>query len=432
MSLRVLSAGLQSARSFLKHYYRLRDCELVLDASYAEHYLGSARFRKLAVIHYLLIGERLGYRPNPFFDPSFFAKATGGSHRSLADYLEYYASGSISPSREFEHDWYKWQNGDWSQKYDHPFLHYYSEGLDQDRDPAAGVDIQKLRLDLDNSKIDLVRYLYHQVLTQGRFEASFSFYSQAELLRAQQVVKAAIKLQIHREQPSGRRRFLVFVQTSHPLEKAYDPARTFDVLLNFYDGPPTREWPGIEYLVSQRGTKTTGIAKLMAVRPDILLSYDAVLFLDDDVELSSRSVDELFAKMEQAGLDLAQPSLSAESVCSWPVLKQPSVGTNVRGLNTVEIMMPALSRLALRTASWTFDRSVSGYGVDLLLGREIVDRRGRKAGVIGSVVATHRKPIDSRGGSFYKFLRSSGINPKFELWTIMKEFEIECAIKYRD
>ena len=42
------------------------------------------------------------------------------------------------------------------------------------------------------------------------------------------------------------------------------------------------------------------------------------------------------------------------------------------------------------------------------------------------------KPIDDRNGKFYAFMRSLGINPKHELWTIMKEFGIEAAFKYRD
>jgi len=48
------------------------------------------------------------------------------------------------------------------------------------------------------------------------------------------------------------------------------------------------------------------------------------------------------------------------------------------------------------------------------------------------VVAVHEKPIDDRNGKFYAFMRSLGINPKHELWTIMKEFGLEAAFEYRD
>ena len=154
-----------------------------------------------------------------------------------------------------------------------------------------------------------------------------------------------------------------------------------------------------------------------------------MIFLDDDIVLSSPALSHFFAEMDRSGLDLAQPSLTANSTCVWPVLKQPAVGPRVRLINAVEIMMPATTRFTLERAGWTFGRAISGYGVDLLLGHEVVDRLGRKAGVIGTVVAVHEKPIDERNGNFYRFMRSLGINPKHELWTIMKEFGIEAAIE---
>jgi hypothetical protein len=414
-------------------YKRLKDLGLVLEPDYANHYLGSPKLHRLSILHYITIGERLGYRPNPFFDPRYFAEATGRVHKSLLDYLEHYAEREISPSREFEHGWYVWQNPDWAQNHTHPFLHFCLEGLAQGRDPAPGIDIPKLQAGLRDRKANLMRYLYDQVVRRGRFDPSFAFYTPEELQHAQDAFKRTIELRVHRESSSGRRRFLVFVQASRALNRVYlGPERDFDILLNFYDGPPDGEWPAVEFLLSQRGTKTTAVSKLLETRPDILLRYDAVLFLDDDIELSPSALTGFFAEMERASLDLAQPSLTAESSCVWPIFKQPMIGPTVRSVNAVEIMMPAVSRFALEKAGWTFGRSISGFGVDLLLGHEVVERLGRKAGVIGSVAAVHEKPIDDRGGSFYRFMRAIGINPKYELWVIMKEFGIDAAFTYRD
>ncbi|HEU4879169.1 MAG TPA: hypothetical protein VFT21_06950 [Gemmatimonadaceae bacterium] len=404
----------------------------MLEADYAACYLGSAKLASLSVLHYLTIGERLGSRPNPFFDPHYFAKASGGSHHSLLEYLDHYASGDVSPSREFEHSWYTWQNPDWCRNYEHPFLHFYFEGLAQGRDPAPGIDIWKFLRNLPSSG-NAMRHLYSQVTRRGRFDSSFSLYSTEDLRRAQDAFKESIELDVHCENPRGSRRFLVFVQASRAVASSFlYEERDFDILLNFYDGLPVADWPGVEHLVSQRGTKSSAVAKLLEARPDLLLRYDAVLFLDDDIVLSAPAVSRFFAEMERSSLDLAQPSLTAESSCVWPVLKQPAVGPGVRLTNAVEIMMPAATRFTLERAGWAFGRAISGYGVDLLLGHEIVDRLGRKAGVIGAVVASHEKPIDSRKGDFYTFMRSLGIKPKHELWTIMKEFGIEATFEYRD
>ena len=98
-------------------------------------------------------------------------------------------------------------------------------------------------------------------------------------------------------------------------------------------------------------------------------------------------LDPVLPEMERSGLDLAQPSLTADSSRAWPVLKQPEVGPGVRLINAVEdhdagsdALHPPASRVDVRPG-------ISGYGVDLLLGHEVVDRLGGKAGVIGTVVA---------------------------------------------
>ena len=49
--------------------------------------------------------------------------------------------------------------------------------------------------------------------------------------------------------------------------------------------------------VHQAGTKTTAIRRLMELRPDLLLRYQAVLFLDDDVEIGAEGIDALFRAM---------------------------------------------------------------------------------------------------------------------------------------
>ncbi|ODR96796.1 hypothetical protein AUC71_04310 [Methyloceanibacter marginalis] len=91
-------------------------------------------------------------------------------------------------------------------------------------------------------------------------------------------------------------------------------------------------------------------------------------------------------------------------------------------------MMPCLSRRALKEAAWVFKESVSGYGVDLLLGAYLSRRFGIDTFVIGSVVATHQRPIDQRDGAFYKFLRSQRIDPLEELRVITKLFGLSLEI----
>ena len=45
--------------------------------AYARRRFGTERAAALAPLHYALMGERLGYRPNGFFDPFFYRERAG-------------------------------------------------------------------------------------------------------------------------------------------------------------------------------------------------------------------------------------------------------------------------------------------------------------------------------------------------------------------
>ena len=144
--------------------------------------------------------------------------------------------------------------------------------------------------------------------------------------------------------------------------------------------------PKADIAVVQAGTKTTAIRRLMEFRPDLLLRYQAVLFLDDDVEIDAAGIDALFRAMTAEKLDLAQPALTADSATAYPFLKRPSAAGGVMRVSSVEIMAPALTRRALECAHWVFAESVSGWGSDLLLGPAVRsgfgpnERRGHRLG----------------------------------------------------
>ena len=158
----------------------------------------------------------------------------------------------------------------------------------------------------------------------------------------------------------AKRDFLVFVQADIAFDRGFlHEPREFDVLLNYYAGFPEILPADVEIAISQRGTKTTAIHKLLDTEPQLLLEYDAVLFLDNDIAIGAPDIERLFAIMREQNLDLRQASLSAESDCVWPVFKQPSVGDGVRRVNSVEIMMPCLSRPACLTRPAGHSRSRS-------------------------------------------------------------------------
>ena len=396
---------------------------------YARRRLFSPLAAPLAPLHYALIGESRGYRPNAFFDPSFFrahANIAGANRGLLEAYLAHPEPDAPSPSAEFDHGWYASQNPDWSQTHPHPFLHFLEYGLHAGRRPRADIDVEFVR--------DITRGVKPRSLEEASLRVFDRTLSESEMgpplngqeLRARQDrFYADGQLRIEREAAHPERAVLVFVQCGRGFDAAYlEEPRAYDVLLNYYHESDVH--PKADIAVVQAGTKTTSIRRLMELRPDLLLRYQAVLFLDDDVEIDAQGIEALFRAMTAEKLDLAQPALTSDSATAYAFLKSPPAGPGVTRVSSVEIMAPALTRRALEGAKWAFAESVSGWGSDLLLGPAVRSAFGpNSVGIIGSVSVRHAAAVDLGAGAFYAFLRRYGVDPGHEANRIAVDFGVE-------
>ena len=397
---------------------------------YARRRLLSDLAAPFAPLHYALIGESRSYRPNAFFDPSWFrahANIARDKTRGLLEaYLAHPEPNAPSPSAEFDHGWYVSQNPDWARSHPHPFLHFLEHGLHAGRRPRPDIDVEFVR--------DITRGVKPRSLEEASFRVFDRTLSEGEMgpplnrqeLRARQDrFYADGRLHIEREAAHPERNVLVFVQCGKGFDAPYlEEPRRYDVLLNYYHESDVH--PKADIAVVQAGTKTTSIRRLMELRPDLLLRYQAVLFLDDDVEIDAQGIEAFFRAMTAEKLDLAQPALSADSATAYAFLKRPSVGAGVMRVSSVEIMAPALTRRALEGAKWAFAESVSGWGSDLLLGPAVRSAFGpNSVGVVGSVAVRHAAPVDLRAGAFYAFLRHYGVDPGHEANRIAVDFGVE-------
>ena len=383
-----------------------------------------------APAHYALIGEGLGYRPNAFFDPGFFRARAGIAKDAGRGLLELYLSrpepNAPSPSAEFDHAWYASQNPDWAKSHPHPFLHFLERGLQAGRRPREHIDVAFVR-DITRgvkprSLEEAAFRVFDRRLSEGEFGPPLN---RQELRARQDRFYTEGLLRIEREAPNPERSVLVFVQCGRGFDAPYlEEPRGFDVLLNYYQGASAH--PKADIAIHQTGTKTTAIRRLMELRPDLLLRYRAVLFLDDDVEIGAEGIDAFFRAMAAEKLDLAQPALTQDSATAYPYLKRPSIGAGVTRVSSVEIMAPALTRRGLESAAWAFAESVSGWGSDLLLGPAVRAGCGAASvGVVGSVAVRHAAPVDLAASPFYAFLRRYGVDPGHEANQIAVDFGVE-------
>lgn len=394
--------------------------------AYARRRFGTERAAALAPVHYALLGERLGYRPNGFFDPAFYRERAklGGAASGLLDH--YFArTDGLKPSAEFDPAWYAAENPDWSAAHLHPLLHFLEVGLAQGRRPRADIDMAFVR-DVIRARGYGIEEAAMRVFDPKPRDGDMKPPLSREELRARQDrFYADGALRFLREAAATGRNRLVAVQCGRGFDAPWlEKPRSFDVLLNYYQEAEPN--PRADAVVIQAGTKTTAIRRLLSERPDCLLRYEAALFLDDDVELGAADIDALFAAMAGKRLDLAQPALTADSECAWPFLKRPDAPEAVFRVSTVEIMAPLMTRRALEATGFAFAETVSGWGTDLLLGPAVRAAFGPDSvGVIGSVAVRHARKVDMAGGAFYAYLRRYGIDPAHEANRVVADFGVD-------
>lgn len=345
-----------------------------------------------------------------------------GTQNHASHYQRFGLSDGLNPTPFFATDWYAWQNPDWSDGFDLPYLHFLHVGQREGRDPSPFVDMVRFQEATGGAVAS--ENAYAAILSGLRAPALGIYENDDDLAAAQHRFLRGLLICAHRlAAPRQRRRALVVCQAGQSAgvdRWAHSADRDWDLMLNYYDAGGQRHGLG-DYVFFQKGTKFTAMKLLTDMFGDILAAYDHVLFIDDDIETTSSDLDALFATCRRERLDLAQMSLTADSACNWKQLYSRQGGTGPRNVSAVEIMMPVFSRRALEWIAPTLGQSISGFGLDLVWGKLVAQNGGRIA-VIDDIAARHARPVDQAEGGFYCYLRQNGINAKAELWSLLKRY----------
>jgi hypothetical protein len=415
--------------NFPRDCYRLLGSGLFAHTNYAQLYFKSKFLRFLSLPHYVLFGEKHGCRPNAFFDPAYFAQRSGT--RRLVDYLDQQPLWAYPTSDYFDSRWYIDRYSAILATSDNPLQHFWSKGFDMGLNPSPRFDMQFFLRAIARDRADRRDYAY-EYLCACSPDTPLNI---AELEKRQSDFHKAIKFETLKRIGAPQRRYLVFVQSGRNFVPDYHyKTALFDTLINYYD-LSTRVSDEVQYVFRQNGTKTTAVKTILERCPEVLLGYDAVLLLDDDVVITQQQVEALFAAREKHQLDLVQASLTEDSECFFPVLKQPLAGKGLRQVSGIEIMMPVVSRRALQVCGWVFGECISGWGVDNLLSTEVRKRFGDTIALLGDVVCVHVRSVDTSHGALYTYLKQHGLEPTVEAGKIAMKFGLNdkmSAVHFRE
>jgi hypothetical protein len=305
-------------------------------------------------------------------------------------------------------------------------VHYVSFGAKEGRDPNP---LFKTSIYLKNlaERIPPERALMH-FWNSGRTITPGAYRSVDELVSVQHAYRNMTDMELVEDRRTSAAKFAVFLQCgSGSLHEKWLPQihETWDLIVNHYDETYAGQIPcELEFVQTgvQPGTKFTAISRLIEDWPQVLQTYDYLLLLDDDIVFKQGDVSELFRVVEAHSLDLAQASLSQESYCAHPVIFNRGKD-GIRYVNAVEIMMPILSQRALVAGAHLFVQTISGWGLDMALGRLIKEKLGGDIAIIDAVVADHSKEIDTETGTFYTMLHRAMIYPEIELTHLSKLYQ---------
>ena len=186
--------------------------------------------------------------------------------------------------------------------------------------------------------------------------------------------------------------------------------RSWDLVVNYFGADPDIYRQDDVVRIDSVGPKWPPLHQLLLDHPEYLDRYDYIWLPDDDLAMSKQDMNRFFALCAENQLELAHPSLKADSPMTHPLLIH-NTATRVRYTNFVEAMAPCFSAPCLRRALDTFSESQSGWGIDWLWPKFVQDRE-RGIAVIDDVIIRHTRPL---GGPNYDAMRAAGKSPRDEL-----------------
>lgn len=143
---------------------------------------------------------------------------------------------------------------------------------------------------------------------------------------------------------------------------------------------------------SIQGYKFKLIYDYLQSNPKLINQYDYFYMPDDDISINSNNIKKLFKYMKIFKLDLAQPAIANSYYSHDHTAKHKDF--LLRFTNFVEIMQPCFSRDALKKVLFTFNESISGWGIDYHWG-VILNYTKMNMAVIDDVFSEHTRPVQS-------------------------------------
>lgn len=197
--------------------------------------------------------------------------------------------------------------------------------------------------------------------------------------------------------------------------------RNFDLALSYYGDQAGRYREDCQYYFQAKGTKWPKIYDLIKKLGDRIFQYEAIWFPDDDLRTHPGNISRMFELFTEQRLLLAQPALTGNSY--FQVTAQ-HIDYKLRYTHFVEIMAPVFSREALRSCWHTFNKSVTGWGMEHVWAK-LLGYPHKGMAILDETPVKHTRPPGQ--GDLYDNIKN---HLKIDIWdpkyqNVWKEYDID-------
>jgi len=139
--------------------------------------------------------------------------------------------------------------------------------------------------------------------------------------------------------------------------------RNFDLWVTYYGDQKDRYMDICNHYNMRKGAKFPNLYFVYQNWQDLLVQYEAVLVMDDDIIISASSISRLFEIREKYALWVLQPAFSLTSKLSHPVTCVKPF-TFMRYTNFAEVTCPLFQKDILDQFMKVYNPELVGWGVD--------------------------------------------------------------------
>ncbi|WP_096087563.1 hypothetical protein [Agaribacterium haliotis] len=189
---------------------------------------------------------------------------------------------------------------------------------------------------------------------------------------------------------------------------------SFDLAVFYYGDSEPEYLAAADYVQKRKGSKFQNLKAFYSANSAVLANYDAVLVLDDDIEIDADRIAYLFELRKKLELWLIQPSFSYDGKISFEHTQQ-NPKYRYRFTNFVEMNCPLFVEHKLADFMSIYDGSLPGWGMDWWYHNVIGGAEQNKIAIVDEVAVRNPFDQEKRGGQ-REINKLVGTKDRKKLW----------------